>query len=47
MDEFTRLTLAAALIALPVLGAIGWYAATYRRRQREKLRRRGITRHGH
>ncbi|MDE0879203.1 MAG: hypothetical protein OSB00_11160 [Sphingomonas bacterium] len=47
MDEFTRLTLAAALIAVPVLGAIGWYAATFRKRQRNKERRRGIKRHGH
>lgn len=47
MDEFTRLTLAAALIAVPVLGVVGWYAGTYKRRKREKERRRGIKRHGH
>ena len=42
MDEFTRLTLAAALIIVPVLGVIIWYAATYRARRVRKLRRRGI-----
>jgi lipopolysaccharide biosynthesis regulator YciM len=47
MDEFTRLTLAAALIAIPVLAGAGWYAGTYKKRQREKERRRGIKRHGH
>lgn len=47
MDNSTRLTLAAILIVVPIFAAIGWYVATRRRRERERLRRRGIKKHGH
>jgi hypothetical protein len=45
MDESTRLSLAAALIIVPLLGVIIWYGATYRTRRERKLRRRGIKSH--
>jgi uncharacterized membrane protein YqjE len=47
MDDFTRLTIAYALVGVLLLIGIPLTILKLRRRKREKLRRRGIKTYGH
>ncbi len=47
MIELTREVLAYGIIGGVLLLAAPWVAVTLRRRQRRKLRQRGIKRYGH
>ncbi len=47
MDDFTRLTIAYALVGVLLVIGIPTLILYLRRRKREKLRRRGIKTHGH
>lgn len=45
--DLTREFLAYAIIGVVALIVIPWAIIAYRRRQRDRLRRRGIKRYGH
>lgn len=47
MIDLTREALAYTIIAAVVVLATPWLAMTLRRRQRRRLRQRGIKRYGH
>ena len=47
MDDFTRLSIAGAVVAAVIIIAVPWGIVRYRKRKREKLRRRGIKTYGH
>jgi cytochrome c oxidase assembly factor CtaG len=47
MDDFTRLTIAYAIVGVLLVIGIPMTILQLRRRKREKLRRRGIKTHGH
>ena len=47
MDDFTRLTIAYAIVGVLLVIGIHLTIMMLRRRKREKLRRRGIKTYGH
>jgi hypothetical protein len=47
MDDFTRLTIAYAILGVLLVIGIPLTIVVLRRRKREKLRRRGIKTYGH